>query len=412
MARNSDSPHGDPSSAASSDEESVSDNGTISGPPSTVPTANNSPFIGPRNHPGIPAQYHPAATVPALSQALQLVLPQAGQDPFASQIDEVEVHLGILGTGNHVSPWGNPAPYRAVLYYPPRTDGIDMAELHAVEADVMFARHYYDYDPEDDYFPASGRRPHPAGTRRRRRRRNHNLVPNPPAFQYGGESNDDGSDNDEEYLYLRDSTASSGGRDNHNSQYISFAEMADTSNRPRTDHAGTAILGPSLPMLIPSILRADPETSPTDDYANAGASADVVSEMTGTFLARSASASPTPTITPEQYNADVVAANTSIQSTAPSESVSAVREEATFVPPSAIALYQELRNLSVPSETTEESPILPHNWATLTSNFHHPSYYHLAHGTMWDMENDNYTSRPYSAPYYEEEDGGDENDGL
>lgn len=113
MSRNADSAHRRSSSAVSSVDEAVSDDGTVTESPasaSTVPTARSTPFIGPQNHPGIPPQHHPAAIndVPD-SHASQL-----GDTAFASQLEEVQTQIRLLGTNGPHPPTRN-SRYRYVV---------------------------------------------------------------------------------------------------------------------------------------------------------------------------------------------------------------------------------------------------------------------------------------------------------
>lgn len=116
--------HRHSASAASSVDEAGSDEGNSSGSVSTVPTANSTPFIGPQNHPGIPPQFHLGPLYGNPDQTTEL-----GDDAFAWQLDEVETQMRLLG--------------------------VDINELHQIEADIMFAQYYYHYDPDDGPFPAS-----------------------------------------------------------------------------------------------------------------------------------------------------------------------------------------------------------------------------------------------------------------
>lgn len=127
MAINTESTHRRSASAASSVDEAGSDEGNSSGSVSTVSTANSTPFIGPQNHPGIPPLLHLASVGPVYGDPNQTA--ELGDDAFAWQLDEVEAQMRSLG--------------------------VDINELHQIEADIMFAQYYYHYDPNDPPFPAS-----------------------------------------------------------------------------------------------------------------------------------------------------------------------------------------------------------------------------------------------------------------
>jgi hypothetical protein len=96
MASNTEFSHRRSSSAVSSVDEVTSNDGTLSGPASTVPTARSTPFIGPHNHPGIPVQHHPA--VPALSLDNNGVYGnhQPHDTAFASQLAGIETQMRLL----------------------------------------------------------------------------------------------------------------------------------------------------------------------------------------------------------------------------------------------------------------------------------------------------------------------------
>ncbi|KAG9568235.1 hypothetical protein KCV01_g19923, partial [Aureobasidium melanogenum] len=112
MARNAESAHRRSSSAVSSVDEAASHDGTVTDSPasaSTVPTARSTPFIGPQNHPGIPPQHHPNALGQSLnnddvpdSQASQL-----GDNAFASQLEEVQTQIRLLGSNGPHQPGRN-----------------------------------------------------------------------------------------------------------------------------------------------------------------------------------------------------------------------------------------------------------------------------------------------------------------
>ena len=103
MANNTESSHRRSDSAASSVDGVDSNEGTLSGPASTVPTARSTPFIGPQNHPGIPPQHHPAANGPALDNAdvLDELAAQLEDPAFSSQLDEVQTQIRMLGLHSH-----------------------------------------------------------------------------------------------------------------------------------------------------------------------------------------------------------------------------------------------------------------------------------------------------------------------
>jgi hypothetical protein len=104
MANNTESSHRRSTSAVSSVDEADSNDGTLSGPASTVPTAKSTPFIGPQNHPGIPAQHHPnPVTGLTLDNGDILEISLLDDIPFASQLDEVEGQIRMLG-------WNGPYP--------------------------------------------------------------------------------------------------------------------------------------------------------------------------------------------------------------------------------------------------------------------------------------------------------------
>lgn len=103
MAGNTESSHRRTASAASSVDGAVSNDGTLSGPASTVPTARSTPFIGPQNHPGIPPQHHPATIGPNLDNAdvLGELTAQLEDPAFSSQLDEVQTQIRMLGLHSH-----------------------------------------------------------------------------------------------------------------------------------------------------------------------------------------------------------------------------------------------------------------------------------------------------------------------
>jgi hypothetical protein len=98
MASNTESSHRRSSSAVSSVDEVNSNDGTLSGPASTVPTARSTPFIGPQNHPGIPAHYHPAVSALSLDNTGGPGHHQLHDVAFASQLAGIETQIRLLNS--------------------------------------------------------------------------------------------------------------------------------------------------------------------------------------------------------------------------------------------------------------------------------------------------------------------------
>jgi hypothetical protein len=116
MANNTESSHRRSTSAVSSVDEAASNDGTLSGPASTVPTAKSTPFIGPQNHPGIPAQHHPnPVTGLILDNGDILQISLLDDTPFASQLDEVEGQIRMLGWNDSPYPPDRNTRYRYVF---------------------------------------------------------------------------------------------------------------------------------------------------------------------------------------------------------------------------------------------------------------------------------------------------------
>lgn len=119
MAGNADSAHRRSSSVVSSVDEAASHDGTVTESPasaSTVPTARSTPFIGPQNHPGIPAQHHSAALGQSLNDDVSGThASQLGHTAFASQIEEVQTQIRLLGSNGPHQPASRNSRYRYVV---------------------------------------------------------------------------------------------------------------------------------------------------------------------------------------------------------------------------------------------------------------------------------------------------------
>lgn len=119
MAGHADSAHRRTSSAVSSVDGAASHNGTEPDSPasaSTVPTARSTPFIGPQNHPGIAPQHHPN---PLGQSSNNGDIPdgdasQLGDSAFASQLEEVQTQIRMLGSNGPHPPTRN-SRYRFVF---------------------------------------------------------------------------------------------------------------------------------------------------------------------------------------------------------------------------------------------------------------------------------------------------------
>lgn len=119
MAGNADSAHRRSSSAVSSVDEAASHDGTVTDSPasaSTIPTARSTPFIGPQNHPGIPAQHHPAALGQSPNDDVSdSHASQLGDTAFASQIEQVQTQIRMLGSNGPHQPISRNSRYRFVV---------------------------------------------------------------------------------------------------------------------------------------------------------------------------------------------------------------------------------------------------------------------------------------------------------
>ncbi|CAD0113254.1 unnamed protein product [Aureobasidium uvarum] len=383
MAGNAEFTHRRSASAVSSVDGDPSNDGTASESASTVPTARSTPFIGPQNHPGIPTQHHPAGLGHASNND---DVPddhtlQVDNTAFASQMDEVQTQIRLLGTGGpgqHSNPWGRTHRYRANLTEPIRTDGVDPNELHAIEADLMFAEYYYHYDPADGPFPAS------------------NTA---AAIQAAASEYDDRS----QYRYCHEPDVESDTESNNEAimasyetplrsrfqgptSYHDFASACfDRPARPGT-FAGMAVRDPSLPVLAVPIMRSGPRLT-------ADTTAEIRANLHTHSHRRAASASPT--ITPNETDTNLAAVVRTIQARPTSAS--------------AMALSQEVGAdvVSASTDTPTESPVFPANWVTLTRTSSIPSLQQPVTPSRATSRRHNvhYTTSPVSNRYTEDDDG-------
>ncbi|KAH0348243.1 hypothetical protein KCU83_g6307, partial [Aureobasidium melanogenum] len=373
MARNAESAHRRSSSAVSSVDEAASHDGTVTDSPasaSTVPTARSTPFIGPQNHPGIPPQHHPNALSQSLnnddvsdSQASQL-----SDNAFASQLEEVQTQIRLLGSNGPHQP-GRNSRYRANLTEPPRADGVDMNEIHALEADMMFAQYYYHFDPADGPFPPSNT----AAAIRASGFDIDNIQWGPLEFSHVPGDESDNEENNERIMATYDtpliplypgSTS--------NQEFIAAA--FDRPARPGT-FAGMAICNANQPALAPPIMRTGPRFS-----------ADTIAEMRS---ARAAASSPT--TSPNDTDASTAALVRAIQ--------------ARPAPASAVALSREVEASSsaADNDVAAESPIFPTNWVTHTNTSVMLPLLQPARRRTSRRYNVHYTTSPASNQYNEEE---------
>ncbi|KAH0372897.1 hypothetical protein KCU65_g968, partial [Aureobasidium melanogenum] len=377
MAGNANSAHRRNASAVSSVDGAASHNGSEPDSPasaSTVPTARSTPFIGPQNHPGIAPQHHPNPLGQSLNNG---DIPdgdasQLGDSAFASQLEEVQTQIRMLGSNGPHPPTRN-SRYRANLTLPPRADGVDLNELRTIEAEVMFAEYYYHYDPADGPFPASNT---PAAIRASGF--DVDDVPWGP-LEFSHDESDTEENNERiaaEYEkplfpYYPGSTSSQ----------AFLAATFDRAARPGT-FAGMAIRDASQPTRAPPIMRTGPRFS-----------ADAIAEMRS---ARAAASSPTTTAPPNDNDPYIAALIHAFQ-TQPA-------------PASAVALSREVAASSsaADDDTVTESPIFPANWITHT-NFSamHPQQQaaqSAARRRTSRRYNDNYTTSPPSNQHTEEGD--------
>ncbi|CAD0092625.1 unnamed protein product [Aureobasidium vineae] len=386
MAGNAEFAHRRSASAVSSVDGALSNDGTASDSASTVPTARSTPFIGPQNRPGIPAQHHPAG-VDYLSNNDDVPDDHALQvddTAFASQMEEIQTQIRLLGTGGPgqpSNPWGRTHRYRANLTEPLRADGVNPNELHAIEADLMFAEYYYHYDPADGPFPAS------------------NTA---AAIQAAASEYDDRS----QYRYCHEPDVESDTESNNEAimasyetplrsryqgptSYHDFASSCfDRPARPGT-FAGMAVCDPGLPVLAVPIMHSGRRFP-----------AETIAEIRGNAHAHShtRAASASPTIIPNETDVNLAAVVRTIQARPASAS--------------AMALSQELGAdvVSANTDTPAESPVFPANWITHTRTSGIPSLQQPVTPSRATSRRHNihYTTSPVSHHYTEDDDDDDD----
>ncbi|KAH0286440.1 hypothetical protein M436DRAFT_67964 [Aureobasidium namibiae CBS 147.97] len=342
MAINTEFTHRRSASAASSVNEAGSDGGSSSGSASTVATARSTPFIGPQNHPGLPPQFHPAPVDPVYGNlnARHDQTNRFEDTAFAFQLDQVETQIRLLDTHGPYSDVTLGSEYDAD-WSEPLPDGIDINELHAIEADIMFALYYNHYDPADGPFPASNT------LEAINAPRNYNHLPWGPR-QYGHmpeEESDNESDSESDNE--SDSEATTAAYETPlMPRYHAIASyndlIASTVARPGTI-AGMAIRDQSQPAHTPPIIGVE-----------ARSSAGAMAEMTQGAYASAAPVTGSSSSAVDELDPNLAAVVHNLRTGLTPASTAAVSQEVGADLSSAAH--------DVPFET----PIFPANWVTHT----------------------------------------------
>lgn len=250
-----------------------------------------------------------------------------------------------------------------------------MNEIHAIEADMMFAEYYYHFDPADGPFPPSNT----AAAIRAAGFECDDSQWGPLQHSHVPDDESDNEENNERIMATYDIPLIpryAGSTSNHDFIAATF----DRPSRPGT-FAGMAIRNAGQPSLAPPIMRTGPRFS-----------ADTIAEMrareTHTRAASSSSTDP-----PSNPDARIAALVRTIQ--------------ARPTPASAAALSREVgaSSLAADSDIAADSPIFPANWVTHTSASDMLALQQPAIRRTARRHNVHYTTSPVSNHYNE---GGDD----
>lgn len=248
-----------------------------------------------------------------------------------------------------------------------------MNEIHAIEADMMFAEYYYHFDPADGPFPPSNT----AAAIRAAGFECDDSQWGPLQYSHVPDDESDNEENNERIMATYDTPLIPRYPGSTSNQDF-IAATFDRPPRPGT-FAGMAIRNVGQPPLAPPIMRSGPRFS-----------ADTIAEIRARNAHARHASSPS-TIPPSNTDARIAALVRNIQ--------------ARPVPASAVALSREVEASSstVDNDTAAESPIFPANWVTHTNASDMLPLQQPSISRTVRRHNVHYTTSPVSKRYTEED---------